>query len=74
MKSKRNPGKSVSVFWVLKKADIPPGLKFVADPRDNKKQHYLLCAVECMRVEILRSKLEWMADRMSVIRDAQVAL
>lgn len=74
MKSKRNPGASISVYWVLEKADLPPGLEFVVDPRDRKKQHYLLCATERMRVEELRSKLEWVADRMSVIKGAQVAL
>lgn len=74
MKSKNNPGRSVSVFWILEKADIPDGLEFLVDPRDKKKQHYLLCAVKRMRVEELRTKLEWVADRMSVIRDAQVAL
>ena len=74
MKYKNNPGKAVSVYWVLEKADLPPGLKFVVDPRDKKKHHYLLCAVERMRVDQLRSKLEWIADRMSVIRGAQVAL
>ncbi|OUS26126.1 hypothetical protein A9Q99_19305 [Gammaproteobacteria bacterium 45_16_T64] len=74
MKSKRNPGVPVSVYWVLEASDIPSGLAFIADPRDRKKQHYLLCATERMHVEKLREKLEWIADRMSVIRDAQVGL
>ena len=74
MISKRNPGVSVSVYWVLEKADIPDGLSFNVDPRDRKKQHYLLCVTEKMHVEKLRKKLEWVADRMSVIGDAQVAL
>ena len=76
MKSKKNPGKPVSVYWVIEKCDIPPGLKFVVDPRDKKKQHYLLCVCskEPMRVSELREKLEWVADRMSIIREAQIAL
>jgi hypothetical protein len=74
MKSKRNPRKAVSVYWVLEGADIPDGLEFIADPRDKRKQHYLLCATQRMHVEQLRTKLEWVADRMSVIRNAQVAL
>jgi hypothetical protein len=74
MKSKRNPGTAISVYWVLEKADLPPGLEFVVDPRDKKQQHYLLCATERMRVDELRAKLEWVADRMSVIKGAQVAL
>ncbi len=74
MKSKRNPGKSVSVYWILEHEDIPTGLEFVVDPRDKKKQHFLLAVNTRMTVSELRSKLEWVADRMSVIRDAQRAL
>ena len=74
MKAKRNPGKSISVYWVLEKSDIPGGLKFIVDPRDRKKQHFLLSVTKRMHVNELRSKLEWIADRMSIIRDAQEAL
>jgi hypothetical protein len=74
LKSRRNPGKAVSVYWILEEADIPAGLKFVPDPRDRHRQHYLLAAIQRMHVSELRAKLEWVADRMSVIRDAQVAL
>lgn len=74
MKSKRNPGQRVHVFWVLEEANIPSGLKFNVDPRDKKKQHFLLSATKKMTVSELRSKLKWVADRMSVIKDAQDAL
>lgn len=74
MKSKRNPGQRVHVFWVLEKAEIPDGLKFNVDPRDKKKQHFLLSVTKKMTVSELRSKLEWVADRMSVIKNAQDAL
>ncbi|WP_445369354.1 hypothetical protein ACH5Y9_09025 [Methylomonas sp. BW4-1] len=74
MKSKRNPGKAVDVYWVLENADIPEGLEFVVDPTDRKNQHYHLCATRRMLATELRSKLEWVADRMSVIYDAQRAL
>ncbi len=74
MKSKRNQGKAVSVYWVLEKADLPDGLEFVVDPGGRKGQHYLLCVTEKMRVDQLRSKLEWVAGRMSVIKGAQIAL
>ncbi len=74
MKSKRNPGKDISVFWVLETADVPAGLKFIADPRDRRQQHYLLCAIQRMHVEQLREKLIWLADRMAVIRQANMAL
>ncbi len=68
MKSKRNPGKRVSVYWLLEATDIPNGLTFIVDPRDRKKQHYLLAVTLRMHVEELRSKLEAAADRMSIIR------
>ncbi len=57
---------------MLEKADILSGLEFVPDQR--KKGHCLLCATTGMRVQELRAKLEWIADRMSVIRNAEVAL
>lgn len=74
MKSKRNLGKPVDVYWVLEAADIPSGMAFVVDPDDRKKQHYFLSVTERMHVDQLRAKLEWVADRMSVINDAQGAL
>ncbi|WP_299580366.1 hypothetical protein [uncultured Microbulbifer sp.] len=58
----------------MEKADIPEGLEFIVDPTDKKKHHYLLAATKKMTVSELRSKLEWVADRMSVIRDAQDTL
>ncbi|EKM99980.1 hypothetical protein MXAZACID_07688 [Acidocella sp. MX-AZ02] len=72
LKSKRNPGKQISVYWVLSEMDLPDGLEFVADEKDP--QHYLLCVTATMRVEELRDKLIRLGDRMAVIRDAQVAL
>ncbi len=72
LKSKRNPGKSIAVYWILEKADLPADLAFVPDPRDP--EHYFLAATCGMHVRQLREKLIWVADRMSVIQDAQVAL
>lgn len=72
MKKKVTKGASIDVYWVLEKSDIPAGLKFVADPKDPK--HYLLTVTERMKIEDLVYKLTWVADRMSVIREAQVAL
>ncbi|MBA53227.1 MAG: hypothetical protein CMK89_02125 [Pseudomonadales bacterium] len=72
MKKKVTKGASIDVYWVLEKSDIPTGLKFVADPKDPK--HYLLTVTERMKIEDLVYKLTWVADRMSVIREAQVAL
>ncbi|HEX7390771.1 MAG TPA: hypothetical protein VF286_11705 [Acidiphilium sp.] len=72
LKSKRNPGKQISVYWLLSSADLPSGLEFVPTP-DNP-QHCLLCVTTAMRVQELREKLIWVGDRMAVIEDAQVAL
>ena len=74
LKSTRNGGKPVDVYWVLEATDVPSGLKFVADPNDKRNRHYFLIVTERMRVDQLVSKLEWVADRMSIIRNAQVAL
>lgn len=70
--AKHNPDKPIHVYWVLEKADIPEGLEFHPDQRDP--EHYYLCVVQRMRVAELRDKLLWVADRMSVIKDGQVAL
>lgn len=72
LKASKNPGKTVDVYWVLEKADIPPGFKFVPDQKDSR--HYLLTVTEKMPVETLIKKLEWVADRLSIIRDASRAL
>lgn len=72
LKSSKNPGKSVDVYWVLEKADIPPDLKFVADEKDDR--HYFLTVTRKMTVETLVKKLKWVADRMSVIKDGTRAV
>lgn len=68
LKSSKNPGKSVDVYWVLEKADLPPDLKFVPDKKDDR--HYFLVVTRKMTVHELVAKLQWIADRMTVIRDA----
>lgn len=72
LKSSKNPGKSVDVYWVLEKADIPSDLKFVPDQKDDR--HYFLTVTKKMTVETLVKKLTWVADRMTVIRDASRAI
>lgn len=67
LKSSKNPEKSVDVYWVLEKADIPPGLKFVPDQKDNR--HYFLTVTTKMIVETLVEKLKWVSDRMAKICD-----
>ncbi|MFL0800404.1 MAG: hypothetical protein K6L80_08155 [Agarilytica sp.] len=72
LKKKVTGGKQIDVYWVLEKADIPSGLKFVQDPKDPN--HYLLTITEQMHVSALVSKLKWLADRMSEIKSAEKAL
>lgn len=72
MKEKHNPGSAIHVFWVLEKADLPKDMKFEKDLK--KKGHHLLTITKRMTVQQLVSKLKWIADRMSVIRDAERAL
>lgn len=72
----RDAKKSIDVYWVLSEADIPKGLKFVADSRPSKsaKGHYLLTVTEKMKTSSLVEKLRWVADRMSIIRDGSRVL
>lgn len=72
MKEKHNKGAAIHVYWVLEKADIPSGMKF--EPDLKKKGHYLLTVTEKLPLHQLVSKLKWLADRMSVIKDAGRAL
>ncbi len=72
LKGRHNPGEAIDIYWVLEKADIPPGLKFVAD-RD-KKGHYYLTVTEQILLKTLVSKLKLLAYRMSVIRNAEKVL
>lgn len=72
LKQKITHQKSIDVFWVLEKADIPSGLEFVVDPKDSN--HYLLTVTEKMTVYTLVAKLKWIADRMSVIRCGEKSL
>lgn len=72
LKKKHAPNSAVDVYWVLQTADIPAGLKFVADPNDD--QHYLLTVTEKMTIWKLIEKLRWLADRMSVMQDVGRAL
>ena len=72
IKSKRNHGQAIDVFWVIEEADISIGLKFEAHKKDSN--HYLLTVTERMLVTQLAQKLAWVADRMTVIRDARKAL
>jgi len=68
LKGKHNPGKVIDIYWVLEKADIPPGLKF--EPDRSKKGHYFLTVTEQMLLSKLVEKLKFLAQRMSVVKGA----
>lgn len=67
LKTSKKPGKNVDVYWVLEKADLPSDLAFVPDQKDDR--HYFLTVTQKMTVETLVSKLRWVADRMTIIKD-----
>ena len=70
----RVPGRVVDVYWVLEKSDLPKSMKFVEDLDPKKKGHFFLTVTDKMRVDQLVSNLKWIADRMSVIKNAERAL
>jgi len=72
LQSKHSIAKPINVYWLLSGADIPSGLKFEADKKNQR--HYFLTVTEEMPVEKLAKKLLWVADNMSVISDARKAL
>jgi len=67
LKSKHNPAEQINIFWVMEKADLPPGLKFEAD--SGKKGHYFLTVTEQMLFDALVKKLKVVAQRMSIIEN-----
>ncbi|MES2823236.1 MAG: hypothetical protein V4732_06530 [Pseudomonadota bacterium] len=67
-KQRYNPTKTINIYWVLEGADIPSGLKFVAD--QDSPEHYYLTATERMPLSTLIQKLKLVAQRMTVIRNA----
>jgi len=72
MKSKQNLGAPINVYWVLEQSDIPRHMKFVPD--QSKKGHFFLTVTDQMTLKQLVDKLKWVANKMSVIRDAGKAL
>jgi len=67
MKKRFNPKKTLNIYWVLEKADIPSGLRFVPDQKNS--EHYFLTVTESMQLTSLISKLKLLAHRMTIIRD-----
>lgn len=67
LKGKHNPGKPINIYWVIEAAQLPDGLKFVADR--GKKGHYFLTVTQQMLLSDLVARLKMLAHKMSVIRD-----
>lgn len=72
MKKRFNPKKTLNIYWVLEKADIPPGLKFVPDQKNP--EHYFLTVTEPMLLTSLIAKLKVLAHRMTIIRSGSKVL
>lgn len=72
MKKRFHPKKTLNIYWVLEKADIPSGLKFVAD--QENPEHYFLTVTEPMLLASLISKLKLLAHRMTIIRSGSKVL
>ena len=70
----RVPGRTVDIHWVLQGSDLPDNMKFVEDEKPKKKGHYFLTVTKKIPVHELVSNLKWIADRMSVIKNAERAL
>lgn len=65
---------NIDVYWVLQGADIPSDMAFVEDRDPKKKGHYFLTVTQPITVYKLVRNLQWIADRMTVIRNAERAL
>ena len=64
----------IDVYWILQGADIPDDMAFVEDRDPKKKGHYFLTVTLQITIYKLVRNLRWIADRMTVIRNAERAL
>lgn len=64
---RHKPGPANIASWILESRDIPDGLAFVKDSKDNN--HYFLSVTEKMHVSTLVTKLKLVGHSMSVMRD-----
>lgn len=65
----QKPGTKINcAYWILEDSDaIPEDMEFVQDP-DNP-DHYLLAITKDMKITDLVYKLNWIAQRMTVMKD-----
>ena len=64
--------KPVDIFWVLSEADLPRRMKFVEDR--SRSGHYFLTVTERMRIEDLVYDLQWIANKLNLIKEGGSAL
>lgn len=69
MQSKRAKKKPIDIHWVISEADIPPGLEFVPDEKNDGHYFLAVTAKQGMIVSELARKLELVSYRMSVIKN-----
>ncbi len=72
LKERHNGPRNINIYWVLEKADIPAGFKFVAD--EAKPGHYFLTVTETMLLSTLIVKLKLLSKIMTVIKDGSKVL
>lgn len=72
LKERHNASRAINIYWVLEKADIPAGFKFMEDIM--KPGHYFLTVTETMLLSTLVTKLKLLSKRMTVIRDGSKVL
>lgn len=66
-KGKNIPGPANVASWILESRDIPAGMAFVKDPKDNS--HYFLAVTEKMHISTLVFKLTMIGHAMSIMKD-----
>ncbi len=68
-KKRKKSQKPVDVYWVFSEADVPHGMEFIEDK--NNSGHYFLAVTkkDGMSIETLVRNLEFIAQRMAVIKE-----
>lgn len=66
-KGKNQSGPANVAFWILESREIPDGMAFVKDPKNNS--HYFLAVTKRMHISMLVRHLKMISHAMSVIKD-----
>ena len=57
-----------NVWWITKSFKLPENMEFIQD--EKKSDHYFLTVTEKISSKQLHDNLLWLADHMSIIKDA----